>query len=135
MGYPLRPRIQWKTHKLHSAQYIERKAPDYTPRHSEANACETATAIDVPLHIVPPFETSVAVRVVDNATRLAVTLAFFNLTDTTIREGYFSFPFPSGCSLTQFRCVIGEDNVIYSKVKPRSQAIAEFEGPSTIIRP
>jgi hypothetical protein len=126
----LRPQIHWESERLRSRHYTEIETEDFSriPRSVEDTKTHAATATDILPNILRPLETSVVVRVLDHATKLVVTLSFFNPTDDILHAASFSFPFPSGCSLTQFRCFIGEEKVIYSRVKPNRDANAEFQG-------
>ncbi|KAG5661278.1 hypothetical protein KAF25_005400, partial [Fusarium avenaceum] len=124
-----RPKIHWDPRERQGAHYQE-VAPEVEarlearPRHAELDSIiEDSTP-----NVLSPYDTSASVRILDLATTMTVTLSFLNPTDCVIREGYFSFPLPSSCSLTRFRFFIGDNKVINSKVKPLLNAAADFTG-------
>ncbi|KAF4331742.1 vWA [Fusarium beomiforme] len=105
----------------------------WDPRELPGGHREVAPAFDSSMgfsnyKVLPPYETSASVRILDLATTMTVIMLFSNTTDNVIRHGHFSFPLPSTSSLTKFRFFIGDKPAIDSKVKPIDKAIADFEG-------
>jgi hypothetical protein len=125
------PSIHWREEVL-PAHYAETSCrADSKPRcfeTTEATVKAASVTIYNTANVLTPTQTTLAIHIVDHATKLVATLSFENSSDAVIQEGYFTFPFPSNCSLTKFRCFIGDERVLSSKVKPTSNAVAEFEG-------
>jgi len=126
----LHPHIHWEPDepRPRSSHYI--KAPiTNAPSADQVESEPIAAAVPVPaLRFLAPIATHIAVRAVDVATTLTVSITFLNRESTDIREGYFSFPLPSGCALYDFRCSIGNGKTIHSQVRPVGKALAEFKG-------
>lgn len=105
-----------------------------TPRSTEVEAgpfeklTAATTTFRSSTNVIIPRETDLAIRIVDHATKIVINFSFVNTSKSVIQDGYFTFPFPSGCSLTKFRCFIGAERVLTSKVKPLNKAIAEYQG-------
>ncbi|RKL45639.1 hypothetical protein BFJ72_g3184 [Fusarium proliferatum] len=120
-----RPEIYWDPNELRGAHYQE-----VTPKLKAIPRLAKPDSVieDSRPNILPPYQTSASVRILDLATTMTVTMLFSNNANDVIREAFFSFPLPSTCSLTKFRFHIGDDRVINGKVKPILKAEADFSG-------
>lgn len=76
---------------------------------------------------LPPLSTSLVVRVVEDAAKVTVTQLFQNTENTLIHKGAYTFPLPTGCTVTDFSCRVGRNRVIRAKVKPKQEAREAFD--------
>jgi hypothetical protein len=77
-------------------------------------------------HLLPPLSVTVASIVQDTA-RVSVSQLFWNDSGVPIKEAAFTFPLPSGCTVTDFSCRIGTNKIIRGAVKPREEARNAFK--------
>lgn len=78
-------------------------------------------------NILPPLSVAVDASIVQDTTRVAVTQRFWNDSSIPIKEAAFTFPLPTGCTVTEFSCRIGTNKIIRGTVKPREQAREDFQ--------
>lgn len=75
--------------------------------------------------VLTPLSVEVAVFVVHHTAKMTVTHVFYNESAESIDRASYAFPVPSGCTLTDFSCRIGNRKVV-AVVKPAAQAREKF---------
>jgi len=78
-------------------------------------------------NILPPFSISLKAQIVQDTAKVTVTQLFWNKSDTIIGKGAYTFPLPSGCTVTEFSCRVGRNKIIRAKVKPKEEARQAFQ--------
>ncbi|KIW64497.1 hypothetical protein PV04_09426 [Phialophora macrospora] len=77
-------------------------------------------------NILPPLSTSLTARIIDDTAKIMITQLYWNTSNAPIHKGAYTFPLPSGCTVTDFHCRIGRDKVVKAEVKPKLQAREAF---------
>ncbi|GAB1317039.1 hypothetical protein MFIFM68171_07249 [Madurella fahalii] len=77
-------------------------------------------------NVLPPLSISLDASIVQDSARVTVTQTCWNDSSTTIKEASYSFPLPTGCSVTDFTCRIGANKIIRGNVKPKEEAREGF---------
>lgn len=78
-------------------------------------------------NVLPPLSISLAASVIQDTAEVTVTQTFWNNAIDPIKEAAYTFPLPTGCTVTDFSCRIGTNRVIRGSVKPREEAREAFK--------
>lgn len=78
-------------------------------------------------NILSPWSIDVAVSILHDTATFKVTQTFLNNADEIIPGGSYTFPLPTGCTVTSFDCRIGTDKTLKGVVKPRKEGRELFE--------
>lgn len=77
-------------------------------------------------NVLPPLSIALNAQVIQDTARVTVTQQFWNDADVPIVKALFTFPLPTGCTLTEFSCRIGRGEILKATVKPKQDARDEF---------
>lgn len=78
-------------------------------------------------NVLPPLSISLAASVIQDTAEVTVTQTFWNNATDPIKEAAYTFPLPTGCTVTDFSCRIGTNRIIRGSVKPREEAREAFK--------
>lgn len=77
-------------------------------------------------NVLPPLSIALNAQIIQDTARVTVTQQFWNDADVPIVKALFTFPLPTGCTLTEFSCRIGRGEILKATVKPKQDARDEF---------
>ncbi|KAK5654915.1 hypothetical protein OQA88_6671 [Cercophora sp. LCS_1] len=77
--------------------------------------------------VLPPLSISLDVSIVQDTAKVTVSQIFWNDSVRPIKEAAYTFPLPTGCTVTDFNCRIGANKIIKGDVQPKEQARETFQ--------
>ncbi|KAK1760372.1 von Willebrand factor type A domain-containing protein, partial [Echria macrotheca] len=77
-------------------------------------------------NVLPPLSISLDASIIQDSASVTVVQTFWNDSSTTIKEASYSFPLPTGCTVTDLTCRIGANKIIRGDVKPKEEAREAF---------
>jgi len=101
--------------------------PIAAPSTREDRALPRYTVQEPGRNVLPPLSVTVDASIVQDTARVTVTQLFWNDSSIPIKEAAFTFPLPTGCTVTDFSCRVGTNTIIRGTIKPREEARETFE--------
>ncbi|CAH0001177.1 unnamed protein product [Clonostachys byssicola] len=76
-------------------------------------------------NLLAPWSVDIDASIVQDTASVQVTQVFWNNSTVLIPQGTYTFPLPTGCSVTEFTCQVGS-RVLKGTVKPKKEAQEAF---------
>ncbi|KAK4197682.1 hypothetical protein QBC40DRAFT_333038 [Triangularia verruculosa] len=74
-------------------------------------------------NVLPPTSISIEASIIQDTASVTVAQLFWNDSDSIIKEAAYTFPLPSGCTVTSFHCCIGHGKVLTGNVTLKDDAL------------
>ena len=104
----------------------KRKKPRPAPEPQEKDL-PAFTVEELDRNVLPPLSISLDASIIQDTARVSVTQAFWNDCGHPIKEASYTFPLPTGCTVTDFTCRIGTNKILKGDIKPKKKAREAFD--------